>query len=520
MADLILSTKDMAQIKARGITEKKVFSQIELFKQKTHYLKLHRSCTLGEGIKSISADELDHILTIFEKNAPKRSITKFVPASGAATRMFKTLQEFRNGQNSPGKAVSESPQFVYFIENIRKFAFYNDLQAAMLKDNFDINDLLFKKSYKKIIDYLLNPKGLGYSCLPKALLKFHRYKHYARTAFEEHLAEAANYAKDENGVCRLHFTISAEHKKKFIIILEKLLPEYETLFGVQFKIDFSIQAESTDTIALDMENQPFRLDDGSLLFRPGGHGALIENLNNLKGDIIYIKNIDNIVPDRLNSFNIKWKKAIGGYLIKIQQKVFEYLEMLTNNPADKIMIRQALEFAKDELCLVPDRLTGEKAWRDFLIAAFNRPIRVCGVVKNVGEPGGGPFWVKNKNGSDSLQIVESAQVDPASKTQQKIFYSSTHFNPVDIVCGVRDYKGRPFDLRQAVDSKAVFISQKSVQGRNLKALELPGLWNGAMSGWNTVFLEVPLVTFNPVKTVNDLLRKEHQPIAQKSTIGI
>lgn len=512
MADLLLSAKDIAQIKAKGIAEKKVFSQIELFKHGTYYLELNRSCTPGDGIKSISTDELDHILTIFEKHGPKRSITKFVPASGAASRMFKTLQEFRNGQNSLSKDVSEHPQFVYFIENIQKFAFYDDLQAAILKDNFDINDLLSKKNYKKIIDYLLDSKGLGYSCLPKTLLKFHRYPDHARTAFEEHLVEAVNYAKDENGICRLHFTVSADHKKSFNSLLEELLPEYEKAFGVQFDIDFSVQAASTDTIALDMENKPFRLDDGSLLFRPGGHGALIENLNNLKGDIIYIKNIDNVVPDRLNSFNSKWKKAIGGYLIKIQQKIFEYLEMLTKNFSDKTILRQALEFAKTELCLVPDGLTGEKAWRDFLIAGFNRPIRVCGVVKNVGEPGGGPFWVKNKNGSSSLQIVEGAQVDPASKTQQKIFYSSTHFNPVDIVCGVRDFKGRPFDLRQAVNSRAVFISQKSVQGRDLKALELPGLWNGAMSAWNTIFLEVPLVTFNPVKTVNDLLRKEHQPI--------
>ena len=325
--------------------------------------------------------------------------------------------------------------------------------------------------------------------------------------------EAADYLKDEKGTCCLHFTVSPEHKQSFEALLESTKSRYEEGYGVRFHVDFSVQEKSTDTIAVDLENKPFRLNDGTLLFRPGGHGALIENLNDLKGDIIFIKNIDNVVPDRLKGHTFLWKKVIGGLLIQIQQKIFTYLERLSEGPVDEALLGEAFEFAQNDLCITPPRnqeLTSDQAKQDFLLRMFYRPLRVCGMVRNVGEPGGGPFWVEAEDGSLSLQIVESAQVDPRSEQQQSILRSSTHFNPVDIVCGVRDWQGNPFDLRRFVDPDAVFISNKSKDGRDLKALELPGLWNGAMSYWNTIFVEVPLITFNPVKTIIDLLRKEHQ----------
>ncbi|MCP4669298.1 MAG: DUF4301 family protein [Deltaproteobacteria bacterium] len=402
---------------------------------------------------------------------------------------------------------------VIFMEGIEQFAFFDDLKSVMAKKGLDTNALLAKGRFNEIIDYLLTEKGLGYAHLPKGLIKFHTYPHSHRTSFEEHLVEAADYVRDENGRCRLHFTVSPEHKERFKALFESVRKGYEEDFGARFRVDFSIQEKSTDRIAVDQENKPFRLDNGALLFRPGGHGALIENLNNIRGDIIYIKNIDNVVPDRLKGQTNLWKKILGGYLIRTQQTVFSYLRALSTDAVPEKMLGQAFDFAENELCIIPakglQRASAEEK-RDFLIARFNRPVRVCGMVKNEGEPGGGPFWAEAEDGSLSLQIIESAQIDPESKEQQSILRSSTHFNPVDIVCGVRDWQGNPFDLKRFVDRDAVFISKKSKEGRDLKALELPGLWNGAMAFWNTIFVEVPLITFNPVKTINDLLREEHQ----------
>jgi hypothetical protein len=346
------------------------------------------------------------------------------------------------------------------------------------------------------------------------LLKFHQYSNGRRTAFEEHLVEAADYVKDAHGLCRLHFTVSSEHQKRFEGLLEEVRHRYEKNYNARFQVDFSLQKRSTDTIAVDIYNQPFREKDGKLLFRPGGHGALIENLNDLKGDIIYIKNIDNVATDRIKGPTFLWKKILAGCLIELQKKIFTYLERLVAQKPDEQFLDEVTDFARERLCLTPPNSWQRKSIREkreFLLNKLNRPLRVCGMVKNEGEPGGGPFWVEGKDGALSMQIVESAQVDPNSNEQQAIFASGTHFNPVDIVCGVRDYIGDPFDLWNYIDADAVFISQKSKDGRNLKALELPGLWNGAMANWITLFVEVPIITFNPVKTINDLLRKEHQP---------
>ncbi|MDY6951644.1 MAG: DUF4301 family protein, partial [Thermodesulfobacteriota bacterium] len=349
--------------------------------------------------------------------------------------------------------------------------------------------------------------------LPKGLLKFHTYGHEARTAFEEHLVEAIDYAKDDTGLCHLHFTVSREHHKRFQALWETVGPRYAKDLDGRFEADFSLQERSTDTIAVDLENKPFRLPDGSLLFRPAGHGALIENLNRLKGEIVFIKNIDNVVPDRLKGHTAFWKKVLAGCLLELQQRVFSYLKTLTGGPADEGLLDECLAFVEKELSVRPawnQDKTSPGARQDCLVSMLNRPLRVCGVVRNEGEPGGGPFWVQAKDGSLSLQVAESVEVDPLSEEQQAIQAASTHFNPVDIVCALRDFEGRPYDLKAYVDKEAFFISEKSKDGRDLKALELPGLWNGAMAYWNTVFVEVPVITFNPVKTVNDLLREEHQ----------
>ncbi len=516
------SEADKKQIEAREITQEKVISQIEMFKKGAPYLELNRPCTIGDGIRSIAEEELKQLSMIFEEYAPRKGLIKFVPASGAASRMFKTLLRFNNEyeQIQKNSIASKTRQgdkdnqhLLTVIDGIRQFAFYNDLKSVMAGDGFDADTLIGSGEFKEIIDYVLMQKGLGYAKLPKGLLKFHKHPNGNRTAFEEHLVEAADYVRDKNKMCHLHFTVSPEHRAGFDALLETVRAQYEEYYGVRFSVNFSIQEKSTDTIAVDVDNNPFRDSDGTMLFRPGGHGALIENLNKLKGDIIFIKNIDNVVPDRLKDQTFLWKRVLGGCLIQTQQKLFHYLEKLSAGPMDDELRHSAFEFAENDLGLRPPHgqgFTNEQEIQDFLVSKFNRPLRVCGMVKNVGEPGGGPFWVEAKDGSLSLQIVESAQVDSESEEQQKILISSTHFNPVDIVFAVRDFSGNPFDLRKYVDTGAVFIAGKSKDGRELKALELPGLWNGAMADWNTIFVEVPLITFNPVKTINDLLRKEHQ----------
>ena len=518
-----LNDRDKKQIRALGITEDHVLSQIERFEKGAPYLKLDRPCTIGDGIKVISEEELEALTVIFKESTTKRRLTKFVPASGAASRMFKALLRFNNEYTQTQRTSiasqaqqgdGDSQHVLAFMDGIRQFAFLDDLESAMAVDGLDPETLISSGEFKEVIDYLLTQKGLGYAQRPKGLLKFHKYPDGNRTAFEEHLVEAANYAKDGKGTSCLHFTVSPKHRKRFEALLETIRSRYKENYGAHFDVSFSVQEKSTDNVAVDLENKPFRLNDGSILFRPGGHGALIENLNDTKGDIIYIKNIDNVVPDRLKDQTFLWKKALGGYLIKTQQKIFYFLERLAEGPPDKVLLEEALEFVEHDLCIIPpgsQALTSDEAKQDFLLSRLNRPIRVCGMVRNQREPGGGPFWVEDRDGSLSLQIVETAQIDPESEAQQSILRSSTHFNPVDIVCGVLDWEGKAFDLRHFVDPEAVFISMKSKEGQDLKALELPGLWNGAMSYWHTIFVEVPVITFNPVKTINDLLRKEHQP---------
>ena len=396
------------------------------------------------------------------------------------------------------------------MRGIKDFAFYEDLKAVMARDGLDIENLIKAGEFENILDYLITAKGLDLANLPKGLIKFHRYDGRARTPLEEHLVEATEYALDKLGRARVHFTVSPEYERDVRNYVEKVTGLYERP-GIALEVGFSVQSPSTNTIAVDMENRPFRDDRGRLVFRPGGHGALLGNLNRLGGDIVFIKNIDNVLPDRRKQDTYKFKRALGGFLVAVQERVFYHLERLSARHVDDAVLEEACLFAREHLAVVSPEGASGKEKMNYLVSKLNRPLRVCGMVKNEGEPGGGPFWVRSQDGTLSLQIVEASQVDMKSPEQRRIWESATHFNPVDLVCGLRDHSGQPFVLHDFVDPETGFVSIKSMGGRDLKALELPGLWNGAMAKWNTVFLEVPLSTFSPVKTLLDLLRKEHQP---------
>ena len=358
---------------------------------------------------------------------------------------------------------------------------------------------------------MLDKSGLNYGQLPKGLLLFHNYSEGPRTPMEEHLVEGALYA-ESGGEANVHFTVSHEHLQLFEQKVADKQAQYAQKYGIKYNISFSEQKPSTDTVAANPDNTPFRNEDGSLLFRPGGHGALIENLNEISADVVFIKNIDNVVPDRLKPETVTYKQVIAGILVSLQKKVFQYLEILESGAYTHETLEEIIRFVKHDLCCKKKDIKNleDAELVIFLKEKLNRPIRVCGVVKNVGEPGGGPFLTYNQDGTVSLQILESSQIDKTNEEYMRMFKEGTHFNPVDLVCAIKDYKGKPFNLPDYVDKTTGFISSKSKNGKELKALELPGLWNGAMSNWNTIFVEVPLGTFNPVKTVNDLLREQHQ----------
>ena len=522
MAELTFSHEDMKQIEGRGMTPEKVISQIEIFKKGFHYIKLRRPCTVGDGITVLHKEDVDRLGKTFSEAALAGRAMKFVPASGAASRMFKLLLSFNqryeqiDEREIRAEAEKNDPDhmaFLRFIKGIQKPVFYDDLKSVMSRDGLDTEELISKGQYKGILEYLLTSKGLNLAHIPKGLIKFHAYPGNSRTPIEEHVVEAIEYTKDINNIVRIHFTVSPEHEELVRDHIEKVQGQYEKP-GIRFELTLSTQKASTDTIAVDMKNRPFRDSEGRLLFRPGGHGALLKDLNDFKGDLVFVKNIDNVVPDRLKQVTYLYKKALGGYLVELQNEIFESLKRLSGGDVNNQYIAEAFEYVRHKLSIIPPEGVEQGSSEDridFLISRLNRPLRVCGMVRNVAEPGGGPFWVEHADKAISLQIVESSQVDMRSAAQRGVWESSTHFNPVDLVCGVRDYTGKPFDLMNFVDPDTGFVSIKSKEGRELKALELPGLWNGAMAHWNTVFVEVPIMTFNPVKTVLDLLRKEHQP---------
>jgi hypothetical protein len=464
---------------------------------------LEAAASVGNGIVAPNESERKQYVKAWEdyKAAGKR-IVKFVPASGAASRMFKNMFAFVDADYDVPTTDFEKKYF----DEIEKFAFYEALDAVCVKnEGKGIKALMAEGNYKAVAANMLKADGLNYGQLPKGMLLFHKYAEGSRTPMEEHLVEGALYAAS-NGEAHVHFTVSHDHLAFFKAKVAEKADGFAQKYGIKYDITFSEQKPSTDTVAANPDNTPFREADGSLLFRPGGHGALIENLNEIEADVIFIKNIDNVVPDRLKPETVEWKQVIAGVLVSLQKQAFEYLRVLDNNPSDA-QIAQIAKFVEKNLCTNPK---GQKVDADYLRKKLNRPMRVCGVVKNVGEPGGGPFLTYNQDGTVSLQILESSQIDTNNAEYMKMFTQGTHFNPVDLVCAVKDYKGQPFNLPDFVDKTTGFISSKSKGGKELKALELPGLWNGAMSDWSTIFVEVPLGTFNPVKTVNDLLRDQHQ----------
>ena len=507
----MLTHEDKELLAKKGISEEKIAEQLACFEKGFPFLKLSAAASVENG-GIMRADEkgCEQYLAAWDAyKAGDKKIVKFVPASGAASRMFKNMFEFLGAEYDKPTTDFEKK----FFDHIHDFAFYNDLNAACLDNTGkNINALLSEHNYKAVVSNLLESAGLNYGALPKGLLKFHRYADGVRTPLEEHLVEGALYAAGKSGEVNVHFTVSTEHRALFEKLVAAKAAEYEAKYGTTYHISFSEQKPSTDTVAADMENKPFRDKDGKLLFRPGGHGALIENLNDLDADIVFIKNIDNVVPDRLKADTVTYKKLLAGVLVTLQKQAFEYLELLDGGHYSHEQLETIIRFVQQQLRC---RRTDLKELEDadlviYLRKKLNRPMRVCGMVKNVGEPGGGPFLAYNPDGTISLQILESSQIDMNDPEKKAMFEKGTHFNPVDLVCAVRDYKGNKFNLLKHVDKATGFISYKSKNGKDLKALELPGLWNGSMSDWNTVFVEVPLSTFNPVKTVNDLLREQHQ----------
>ena len=479
----MFTKEDLQQIEQHGLSVAQVEQQIENFRQGFPYLKIVRAAAAGDGVLVLDEETIARAEARYEAAAATTKVVKFVPASGAATRMFKELFEYVNDDK-------RTPGIDKLLDNIERFAFWPELSEYIMPDSPD----------EEIVESIVKT-GLNYGSKPKGLVTFHSYPEGNRKAVEEHLVEGALYARSGDEVF-IHFTVSAEHMGGFWDVLGATQPYYEERFGVKYNVSFSVQKPSTDTIAVNPDNTPFRTDEGKLLFRPAGHGALIENLNDIDADIIFVKNIDNVTTDERRGDTVKYKKALAGVLLELQAQAFDYLKALE---AGESNLEPIVRFVEERLCVkLP-----ENCCADTLKAVLNRPIRVCGVVRNQGEPGGGPFWVDGGDGTESLQIAESSQIAPEDMHLMK---SATHFNPVDLVCGVKSVSGEKFDLTKYTDPSTGFISSKSSGGRDLRAQELPGLWNGAMAKWNTVLVEVPITTFSPVKVVQDLLRPEHQPM--------
>jgi hypothetical protein len=504
--------RDIEQIQARGITLEQAESQIETFRNGFSYCHLQRPCTKGDGITVLKKSDLGRLGKLYSKAALSGKAMKFVPASGAASRMFQVLlTAMDQPDTTSGLTDAEQRDLKQFINQLQSYAFYDDLNTIIRKAGLDIEVLISKGQYGEILEYLLTDKGLNYGHLCKGLIKFHRYPDHCRTSLEEHLVEAAAYVQDKKSVARVHYTVPAEQRETISAYLDEAKGRFESP-SVKFEMGLSIQKPSTDTIAVNLDNEPFRDREGGLVFRPGGHGALLENLQELDGEIVFIKNIDNVVPDRLKGETYTYKKALGGLLVEVQDQTFGYLRELNKKNVTDKLLKEAFAFSREKLSVVPSEQIhqGTKQGKvSFLLDKLNRPLRVCGMVKSTGEPGGGPFWVGQDNKTATPQIVESSQVNMESSEQRDIWNSSTHFNPVDIVCGLQDFRGKRFDLSRFYDPSTCFISTKSMDGKPLKALELPGLWNGSMAFWNTIFVEVPLITFNPVKTFLDLLEEAH-----------
>lgn len=505
----IFTERDFKQIKEKGISIEKIEQQLFFYENGIPKIELYKPATIGDGILKINTESSKEYTTLFDSQKHKFDIKKFVPASGAASRMFKFLQEFLNDFDAENETINAyinrtgNKELEVFSVGLKNFPFYQELLSKTKEAYPNFSSLERDEKLLLFVKTLLDKNHLNFSEKPKGILPFHFKNGKIVTPVEEHLTETIFY-QIPNKKSKVHFTISNEFLSNF----ENIVSHFDNVF-----VTYSTQKEYTDTLAVNTNNTPFRLDDGSLFFRPGGHGALIENLNLLQSDIIFIKNIDNVSQNHIVEI-VENKKLLGGILIDYQNKIFNYLQELTKNEITCNCIEEVTTFVKDKM--FHDLPHDFDKYRDdfkieYLIKLLNRPIRICGMVKNEGEPGGGPFWVKDTNGQISLQIVESSQINNQSPQQKEIFKKATHFNPVDIVCGIKNFKGEKFDLLEFVDHNSGFIVEKTKNGKPIKAFELPGLWNGAMALWNTIFVEVPLITFNPVKTVNDLLKPSHQP---------
>ncbi|MEM1337656.1 MAG: DUF4301 family protein [Bacteroidota bacterium] len=509
-----LTEKDLQQLAEKGISKDKITNQINTFKEGIPFINLKKAAVVGDGISRYTQAEQQDLITFFDTHKTALSLLKFVPASGAASRMFKAmfnfLETYSPDQESLDSYIAQAGDkaVAQFVEDIKSLPFYAEIMKRIAEKYNSEGEKVYQ-----FVQTMLLEEGLNYGFYPKGLLLFHKYADGVATPFEEHLKEASSYSKTM-GKAQLHFTISVQHEELFGGEEAKVAPKIAENTNTLFEISYSNQKPSTDTLAVTMENAPFRNSDGTLLFRPGGHGALIENLNDQEADVIFIKNIDNVVVDANLEDVADSKKMLAGVLLKMQSEAFGYAKALAEDDVTSDLLNAVKVFLEQRLNVRFPENYDSFAVNDqvaILKDKINRPIRICGMVKNEGEPGGGPFWIKDKNGNVSLQIIESAQIDMQDKDQVAILKHSTHFNPVDLVCGVKNYKGEKYQLLNFIDERQGFITEKTKEGKVLKALELPGLWNGAMAFWNTIFVEVPLVTFNPVKTVNDLLKSSHQP---------
>ena len=500
---IIFSEKDIRKINKLGLTPSDVEKQMVTYRHGSNYLKLNRPCAINDGILSVKKAAMDELIKLYDKEAGKFRLLKFVPASGAASRMFaewfSALE--KGGFDSP--VLNQS-----FLRDLKKYPFY-----SLIKQNKHASQFIDQKNIKRLLDYILSANGLNFGWLPKALIPFHLYPEgEARTALEEHLFDAAQYVRGAGDVCGLHFTISEEHKKDITKKIKALKPKYENMCRIKYKISSSVQSPSTNMLAVDENNLPLRDAGGNLIFRPGGHGSLLKNLQNLDADFIFIKNIDNIVPEKLLKKILPYKKMLGGLALQIQQEIFAILRQMENDELDSTQIEKIKNYCYSRLNIVfPDTISRQslKIQKKIIFYLMNRPLRVCAIVRNEGEPGGAPFWVEERDGNQTLQIIESGHVDKNSPEQMAIWSAAQYFNPVDLVCCTKNYRGEKFNLDDYVNKSAYLITMKNEKGRSLKALESPGLWNGGMAYWNTVFVELPLIVFNPVKTVYDLLRTEH-----------
>lgn len=502
------SQEDLSLLSQSGISLEEATRQLNLLKRGCASLDIISAASLEQGIFRISQEQMGQYLEGWHDYLMhgERKIVKFVPASGAATRMFQLLYEIEEG-----KPLTDNQK--RFFDHIEEFAFWEELNAACLRNDWrTISKLAETEQYKTIANNLLEKQGLNYGNSPKGMLFFHRYhEQRSRTPIGEHMAEGAMYTKDQEGKVRIHFTVSPEHWDHFKAVVDRCIPYFQDKYGVVYDVSLSVQKDDTRTLALGEDHRPFREKEDHLLLRPGGHGALISNLNEIDAEIVFIKNIDNVLPDHLKSSTVMYKKLLGGILLHVRERIFGYLRQLKKGKTSEGLLNEILDFMEEILCIRHQNreVLQENELIEYIRGKLNRPIRVCGMVLNEGEPGGGPYLIRETDGSTSLQILESSQIGNNKEDQEKMLQGK-YFNPVDLCCSLVDFEGKPFDLYQFVNEQTSFISTKSISGKRATILERPGLWNGAMHHWNTLFVEVPLETFSPVKTVLDLLKPEHQ----------